>query len=77
MKIVYRYTRNKNPLSSIITKDQIFYEEEVPKFCSCNQYIRYSESRKLWMEINTDGFTIIKEDHTCRYIPPTKGVSAV
>lgn len=68
--MMYRYTR-KDPLSSIISSDQIFYDEDIPKFCSCNRYIRYSESRRIWMEVKTDGSTIVKENHTCQYIPET------
>lgn len=74
MTTIYRYTRNKDLLSSVITQDQIFYDD-VPKFCSCDRYIRYSESKKTWMEIETDGHTIIKQNHTCPYIPRQLGVN--
>ena len=74
MTITYHYTRNKTPLSQVINENILFYSEDVPFFCNCNKYIRWSQNRKIWMEIKTDGKTIVKENHTCKFIPATESI---
>lgn len=75
--MMYRYTRNKDPLSTgVINKDQVFYIEDIPKFCSCQSYIRYSETLKNWYEVSVmdGGETIVKSSpHVCKFIPNTNG----